>query len=177
MRHKRLSAGSMVIARPFAVITLLIMASIAGSAPAHAVDPDEQLDNPVLEARAREISRILRCVVCKSQSIDDSDAPLAKDLRLLVRERLVAGDSDEAVIEFVTERYGDYVLLKPRLTPATLLLWTGPFLVLAIGGTGAYRALRRSSGRAGDTVASPTTEKTSAEQTSDDEAFDNTGLV
>ena len=91
--------------------------------PAHAVQPDEVLSDPALEARARTISEGLRCLVCQNQSIDDSDAPLAKDLRLLVRERLKAGDSDQQIVDFVVARYGEFVLLKPRLRPRTLLLW------------------------------------------------------
>ncbi|MEM9616542.1 MAG: cytochrome c-type biogenesis protein [Pseudomonadota bacterium] len=100
------------------------------AAPAFAVEPDEILDDPALEARAREISRELRCVTCQSQSIDDSNAPLAKDLRLVVRERVVAGDSNDEVIAYVTERYGDYVRLKPELRNDTMLLWLTPLLAL-----------------------------------------------
>ena len=103
------------------------------SATLHAVTPDEQLADPVLEARARVISQELRCVVCQNQSIDDSDAQLAKDLRLLVRERLVAGDSDQQVINFITARYGEFVLLKPRFAPHTLALWIAPFAFLLFG--------------------------------------------
>ena len=102
--------------------------------PAFAVDPSEVLPDPALETRAREIGRSLRCVVCQNQSIDDSDADLAKDLRHLVRERLIAGDSDQQVQAFVTQRYGDFVLLKPPVKPATWLLWFGPPVVLLIGG-------------------------------------------
>jgi cytochrome c-type biogenesis protein CcmH len=91
--------------------------------PAHAVRPDEVLPDPALEARARAISEGLRCLVCQNQSIDDSDAPLARDLRLLVRERLKAGDSDQEIVDFVVARYGEFVLLKPRLLPHTVLLW------------------------------------------------------
>jgi len=101
--------------------------------PAAAVEPDEILDDPVLEQRARDISAQLRCVVCQNQSIDSSDAPLAKDLRILVRERLVAGDTDEEVLAFITQRYGDFVLLKPPFKPETYLLWFGPLLFLIVG--------------------------------------------
>lgn len=101
--------------------------------PALAVTPSEQLQDQKLENRAREISKGLRCLVCQNQSIDDSDAGLAKDLRILVRERLVAGDSNQEVINFVVERYGDFVLLSPPLKPATWLLWLSPILLLAIG--------------------------------------------
>jgi cytochrome c-type biogenesis protein CcmH len=101
--------------------------------PALAVDPDEILDDPVLEQRAREISAELRCLVCQNQSIDDSDADLARDLRLIVRERLVAGDSDAEVMQFVVDRYGEYVLLNPVLAPHTLLLWIAGPLILLVG--------------------------------------------
>ena len=120
------------------VICLTILLAIAN--PAYAVEPDEVLADPVLEARARTISRELRCVVCQSQSIDDSDAPLAKDMRLIVRERLKAGDSDKEVLEFLVDRYGDYVLLKPPVQKNTLLLWFAPILIFiaASGAAGAY---------------------------------------
>ena len=111
--------------------------------PAHAVEPSEILPDAALEERARDISKGLRCLVCRNQSIDDSDAPLAKDLRVLVRERLVAGDSDAQVIGYVRERYGDYVLLKPPLTPATFLLWFGGPLLLIAGGVIAWRQIAR----------------------------------
>lgn len=107
----------------------LVLACVsAGSALA--VQPDEVLDDPALEARARALSAGLRCLVCQNQSIDDSDAPLAKDLRVLVRERLKAGDSDEEIIDYVVARYGEFVLLKPRLSPHTWLLWFATPLVL-----------------------------------------------
>lgn len=112
-----------------------------------AVQPDEQLADPALEARAREISREIRCVVCQSENIDDSNAPLARDLRLLVRERLVAGDSDEEVLDYLVVRYGDYVLLKPRLQTNTILLWTAPILAAAAGAVGALLALRGAKNR------------------------------
>ena len=115
---------------------------VFGSA-AFAVQPDEVLKDPALERRAREISAGLRCLVCQNQSIDDSDAQLAKDLRLLVRERLVAGDTDEQVRDFLVQRYGEFVLLKPAFGAHTLLLWLTPALVLILGGIGAYAALRR----------------------------------
>lgn len=98
-----------------------------------AVQPDEMLADPALELRAREISRNLRCVVCQNQSIDDSDAPLARDLRLLVRERLTKGDSDAQVYDFLVARYGDFVLLRPPVKPSTWLLWFGPLVLLLIG--------------------------------------------
>jgi cytochrome c-type biogenesis protein CcmH len=109
---------------------------------ARAVEPGETLADPALEARARAITAELRCLVCQNQSIDDSNAPLAHDLRVLVRERLKDGDSDEAVMAFVVARYGDYVRLKPPFKPKTFFLWLGPFLVLALGTAIALRAFR-----------------------------------
>ena len=109
----------------FLGIMMLIM-------PAAAVDPREMLSDPLMETRAREISKGLRCVVCQNQSIDDSDASLARDLRVLVRERLVAGDSDSEVVEYVVSRYGDFVLLKPPFKMATAVLWAGPVLFVAL---------------------------------------------
>ncbi len=101
--------------------------------PVHAVEPHEMLDDPVLEARARDLSVIIRCLVCQNQSIDESDADLAADLRIIVRERLVAGDSDQEVLDYLVARYGDYVLLRPPVKPTTYLLWFGPALLLALG--------------------------------------------
>ena len=127
--------------------------------PAAAVEPDEVLADPALEARARAISRELRCVVCQSQSIDDSNAPLAKDMRIIVRERLVAGDSDKEVFAFLVERYGDYVLLRPPVQNNTLLLWATPaFLLLAAaGGAWLYLGVMKKrddeAGRVGDETA------------------------
>ena len=111
--------------------------------PAQAVRPDEMLTNPALEARARDISRDLRCLVCRNQSIDDSDADLAHDLRVLVRERITAGESNEQVIGFVRARYGDFVLLRPPFAIGTALLWGGPLLVLLLGGVAIARFYRR----------------------------------
>ncbi len=108
-----------------------------------AVEPDERLDDPVLEARARDISKGLRCLVCQNQSIDDSNASLARDLRVLVRERLSVGESDEQVIAYVTARYGDYVLLEPPLKPVTYILWFGPAAILIAGGLAVAVFLRR----------------------------------
>jgi cytochrome c-type biogenesis protein CcmH len=111
--------------------------------PAYAVEPGEVMADPALEARARNLSADLRCLVCQNQSIDDSHAPLAKDLRLLVRERLAAGDSDEQVRTYLVQRYGDFVLLKPPLRIGTLLLWGAPLMVLLAGGFGLLLASRR----------------------------------
>ncbi|MDP9838167.1 cytochrome c-type biogenesis protein CcmH [Neorhizobium huautlense] len=101
--------------------------------PAFAVNPDEVLKDPVLEQRARGLSAHLRCMVCQNQSIDDSNAELAKDLRVLVRERLTDGDSDEQVLDYVVSRYGEFVLLKPRLSAKTIALWSAPIALLLIG--------------------------------------------
>ena len=109
----------------------------------HAVLPDEVMSDPAKEARARNLSRELRCMVCQNQSIDDSEAPLARDLRLLVRERIAAGDSDGQVIDFLVARYGEFVLLKPRFERQTLLLWLVPPLLLIGGGLVMWRYARR----------------------------------
>lgn len=109
----------------------------------HALEPGEALDDPALEARARSISKELRCLVCQNQSIDDSNADLAKDLRLLVRERLKAGDSDQQTTAFIVERYGAYVRLRPPVDPSTYALWFGPAAVLAVAMVVVFRATRR----------------------------------
>ena len=115
----------------------------ASLTPAFAVNPDEVLADPVLEARARAISGELRCMVCQNQSIDDSNAELAKDLRVLVRERLTAGDTDDQVRAYIVSRYGEFVLLKPPLGFNTVLLWGMPVALLAIGGMVIFRQIRR----------------------------------
>jgi len=122
---------------------IALLAALVFSVSAFAVQPEEVLKDPALERRAREISAGLRCLVCQNQSIDDSDAQLAKDLRLLVRERLVAGDTDQQVRDFLVQRYGEFVLLKPTFSAHNILLWLTPVLVLILGGIGAYTALRR----------------------------------
>lgn len=114
------------------------------AAPAQAVTPEEMLADPALEARARAITGELRCLVCQNQSIDDSDAPLAKDLRTLVREQLLSGKSDAQVMDFIVARYGDFVLLKPRLKSETILLWGTPFAVLLIAGAALILRRRRA---------------------------------
>ncbi len=121
----------------------LALAVLLQAAPALAVRPDEQLADPKLEARARSISAELRCVVCQNQTIDDSDAPLAHDLRVILRERLSAGDTDRQAKAFLVQRYGDFVLLRPPLKPATLLLWYGPAAMALVGGAGVLLYLRR----------------------------------
>ncbi len=125
-----------------AFLLLLTLSSIAG-----AVEPDEILADPVLEARARDISAELRCLVCQNQSIDDSDAPLARDLRILVRERLIAGDSNGEIRSFLVARYGEFVLLKPTMSLANLLLWLTAPVVLLIGAAAAIWRVRKSAGR------------------------------
>jgi len=122
---------------------LALLAALVFSVSALAVQPDEVLKDQALEKRARDISAGLRCLVCQNQSIDDSDAQLAKDLRILVRERLVAGDTDQQVRDFLVQRYGEFVLLKPTFSTHNMLLWLTPALVLVLGGIGAYAALRR----------------------------------
>lgn len=112
---------------------LLALFFIFSSLPAYAVNPDEMLQDPVLEARAREISSHLRCLVCQNQSIDDSNAELARDLRLLVRERLKAGATDKQVYDYLVSRYGEFVLLKPRLSEHTIFLWGAPGALFSIG--------------------------------------------
>jgi cytochrome c-type biogenesis protein CcmH len=128
------------------VLSRILIAFVFASAlvsVALAVQPNEMLPDPRLEQRARAISQQLRCMVCQNQSIDDSDAPLAKDLRLLVRERLKAGDSDPQIINYMVARYGEFVLLKPRLSWQTVALWLTPAIVLLAGGLGLLIALRR----------------------------------
>src|SRR6266487_3152486 len=120
-----------------AVLTLVALP------PALAVEPDEILSDPALEARARALSKDLRCMVCQNQSIDDSQAPLARDLRILVRERLQAGESDQQVINFLVARYGEFVLLRPRFSWHTALLWLGPAAMLVIGACGIIVLARR----------------------------------
>ena len=127
------------------VAALVVVIGVASLSPAHAVQPDEIMSDPAKESRARDLSRELRCMVCQNQSIDDSEAPLARDLRLLVRERIAAGDSDAQVIDFLVARYGEFVLLKPRLKPHTLLLWLLPPLALAGGGLALWIYNRRRS--------------------------------
>ncbi|WP_413206579.1 cytochrome c-type biogenesis protein [Rhodospirillum sp. A1_3_36] len=126
---------------PFALACALFWVALVS--PAGAVLPDEQLSDPVLEARAREISAGLRCVVCQSENIDGSNAELARDMRIRVRELLVAGKTNEEVIQYMVDRYGDYVLMDPPFKASTYLLWFGPFLILILGGIG-VRSFYRS---------------------------------
>jgi cytochrome c-type biogenesis protein CcmH len=122
------------------VLSFLILVS-----PALAVNPTEILNDPLLESRAREISKGLRCVVCQNQSIDDSDASLARDLRRVVRERLMAGDSDKEIINYVVSRYGDFVLLKPPFKGATLVLWLSPLIFVLLALLALYTFFRRQN--------------------------------
>ena len=136
---------------------IVVVLALAAPVRAFAVQPDEVLADPALEARARVLSKELRCMVCQNQSIDDSDAPLARDLRLLVRERISAGDSDSQVIDFLVARYGEFVLLKPRFERQTLLLWLlGPVLLLG-GGLALWLQIRRRSRHGADVPMPPLT--------------------
>jgi cytochrome c-type biogenesis protein CcmH len=144
-------------------LAALALLALLTAGPARAVQPDEVLNDPALEQRARVISRELRCMVCQNQSIDDSDAPLARDLRILVRERLTAGDSNRQVFDFLVARYGDFVLLKPRFTTYTLLLWLLPPALL-LGGASFLLAIVRRRRRAVSVPVNPERPLTSAEQ-------------
>jgi cytochrome c-type biogenesis protein CcmH len=135
------------------VVALLLVLAFVGGAPAVAVDPDEVLADKALEARARAISAEVRCVVCQNQSIDDSNAEIARDMRRAIRERLTAGDSDAQIVAFLRTRYGDYVLLKPPFDTRTWLMWLGGPLALLAAGVALWRAARRRP-------ASPTTAAT-----------------
>jgi cytochrome c-type biogenesis protein CcmH len=123
----------------WAITAALALAPMA----ARAVQPDEILADPKLEERARDLSAELRCMVCQNQSIDDSNAELARDLRLLVRERLKAGDGDEGIRKYLVERYGDFILLKPPLKAETVVLWAAPFIILLVGGGAIFIGARR----------------------------------
>ena len=138
--------------RALALALMLVLA-----APAFAVQPDEVLDDPVLEERARTISAGLRCLVCRNESIDESNATLARDLRLLVRERLVAGDTDEETVAFIVDRYGEYVLLRPTMTGSNIALWLAPAILLLMGAglSVAYIRRRAASAAASEADLSP----------------------
>lgn len=136
-----------------AFVALMLLAWPA----AYAVQPDEIMSDPVKEGRARDLSRELRCMVCQNQSIDDSDAPLARDLRLLVRERIAAGDSNSQVLDFLVARYGEFVLLKPRFERQTMLLWLLAPLLLIAGGLALWLQIRRRSRSGADVPAPPLT--------------------
>jgi cytochrome c-type biogenesis protein CcmH len=138
----------MILPRTIALLLLALTFAVATPPPAVAVQPDEVLSDPALEARARNLSRELRCMVCQNQSIDDSDAPLARDLRILVRDRLKAGDDDKQVIDFLVARYGEFVLLNPRFSWHTALLWLAPATLLIAGAAAILFASRRRRGPA-----------------------------
>ena len=146
------------------VLSCLFAIVVLGGSPARAVRPDEIMSDTAKEARARDLSRELRCMVCQNQSIDDSEAPLARDLRLLVRERIAAGDSDAQVIDFLVARYGEFVLLNPPLNPHTWLLWLMPPLALAGGGLALWNYGRRR------TKSGPTEDASLFKLTADEEA-------
>jgi len=132
---------------------LLLVLSLLLTAPALAVEPSEMLDDPALEQRARDLSAVIRCVVCQNESIDSSNAEIAHELRLLVRERLVAGDSDQEVLDYLVARYGDFVLLRPPMKPSTYLLWFGPFVILLIGAVAVFVYFRRQRSAAAQPAA------------------------
>ncbi len=129
--------------------SLILVFSLIAPNISYAVLPSEVLDDPALEQRARDISKNLRCLVCQNQNIDDSDAELAADLRLLVRERLVAGDSDEEVIDYIVARYGEYVLLNPKVGPHTIILWTAMPIIFVIGLVFLIILIKKQKNRAG----------------------------
>ncbi len=136
-----MTGGAKLRARLRAAAVALVLLVPTGGALA--VQPGEVLDDPVLEQRARALSKVIRCLVCQNESIDSSNADLARDLRILVRERLTAGDSDDQVLDYLVARYGEFVLLRPRMKPANYLLWFGPAVVLVFGGGGIALFLRR----------------------------------
>ena len=154
------------------LLTMAAMAALAASAlggAAKAVEPDEMMADPKLEARAHALSRELRCVVCQNQSIDDSEAPLAKDLRVILRERIAAGDTDDQAVAFLVARYGSFVQLNPPMRLDTAALWFGPLAVLLVGGIGAVVYMRsRSPAKAGALTADEEAEL--AEMLKSDEA-------
>ena len=148
--------------RKLIAVSIVLLLTAFAAPSTHAVQPDEIMADPAKELRARHLSRELRCMVCQNQSIDDSEAPLARDLRLLVRERIAAGDSDNQVMDFLVARYGEFVLLKPRFNPHTLLLWLVPPLALLGGGLALWHYGRRregSSGTSDDSTAKLTAEE------------------
>jgi cytochrome c-type biogenesis protein CcmH len=141
--------------RSLIALTAAALLMLGATLPASAVTPDEMLKDANLEARARDVSKLLRCVVCQNQSIDDSNAPLAQDLRILVRERITAGDTNEQTINFIVARYGNFVLLKPPMQLNTLLLWFGPALLFALASFGLYRTLKAQAQPADKAATAP----------------------
>lgn len=138
-----MSAAARMVRGAAAGLVTALMLSVSLALPVAAVQPDEVLADPAMEERARDISAGLRCVVCRNESIDESNAELARDLRLLVRERLVAGDSDVEVVAFIVDRYGEYILLRPTLQGANILLWVTPLLLIVLGGGLSLAYIRR----------------------------------
>jgi len=128
----------------YAALSAVTLAVLVATT-SYAVEPDEMLADPALEERARIISQDLKCVVCQNETIDESNASLAQDMRRLVRQRVLAGDSNQAVLDYMVDRYGDFVLLRPRVTGQTVLLWLGPFALLLLGGLIVARYIRRPS--------------------------------
>ncbi len=163
--------------RPFLLaLAVLVAIPLVTPAPARAVEPDEMLDDPVLEARARALSQEIRCLVCQNEPIDSSNADLARDLRILVRERIVAGDSDAEVKAFLVARYGDYVLLDPPMKLTTYLLWFGPALILLLGALGVYFFFSRARQAPAAPVPLSAEERARLERLLDDETEgDETG--
>jgi cytochrome c-type biogenesis protein CcmH len=158
-----------------AMVTALVL---SGAPAAQAVQPDEIMTDPAKEARARELSKELRCMVCQNQSIDDSDASLAKDLRVLVRERIAAGDSNSQVLDYLVARYGEFVLLRPRFEWNTLLLWLLPPLALLGGAFGLWRYSRKRTAATSEVTAAPplsADEQARLDQLLADKASDRTG--
>jgi cytochrome c-type biogenesis protein CcmH len=153
MRRAAFFSLRALLRRAFALPPLLVLIALSAVNPAAAVQPDEVLKDAALEARARALSRELRCMVCQNQSIDDSDAPLARDLRVLVRERLTAGDSDAQVLDFLVARFGEFVLLRPRFAWHNAVLWITPAAVLIAGAVAMVVMLRRR--RSAGTAAAP----------------------
>lgn len=131
-------------------LVLMMVLALALPSLAHAFEPDEVLADPALEARAREVGKELRCVVCQNQSIDDSNAELARDMRILVRERILAGDTNQDVIDYMVDRYGDYVLLDPPFKGETLVLWVGPGVIAALGLIWLVLLFRRRTTKGGE---------------------------
>lgn len=138
----------------FLALTVALLVAVL-AAPSWAVQPDEVLDDPVLEQRARDLSKEIRCLVCRNESIDESNAQLARDLRILVRERLVEGDSDKQVLGYLVDRYGEYVLLRPRFTAGNAVLWLAAPVLLLLGGLTAARFVRRRTRPAEQVALSP----------------------
>lgn len=156
--------------RSLLVALALLLALPVWISAAGAVEPDEMLDDPVLEQRARALSAEIRCVVCQNESIDSSNAEIAHELRVLVRERLVAGDTDQEVRDYLVARYGDFVLLRPPMKPETYLLWFGPFLILLIGVVAVFVYFRRQRAAAGLPAALSPEEETRLARLLEDEA-------